>query len=109
MIILEQLKELLEIMNNDSIPIVGRLALGNFILLSISLISFLNLIFYLIIIKVLDNKIVLEKIQRYKYLNKIFMLYKHTRTYFILFELCLILFINITILWQSYRLFTHFL
>ena len=109
MLILEQLRQLLELMNNDSISLVGKLALGNFILCSISLISFLNIIIYIIIIKILDKEFVLEKIQRYKYINKIFMLYKHTRTYFILFEVCLILFINIFILWQSYILFSNFL
>ena len=44
MLILEQLRQLLELMNNDSISLVGKLALGNFILCSISLISFLNII-----------------------------------------------------------------
>lgn len=109
MIILEQLRQLLQLMNNESVPLVGKLSLGNFILCSISLISFLNILIYLIIIKILDNKIVLEKVQQYKTLNKILMLYKHTRLYFILFEVGLILFINIFILWQSYRLFSIYL
>ena len=109
MIILEQLRQILEHMNNEEIPLLGKLAIANFILCSILLLSILNLIIYFTVINLLNHQTVLEKIQQYKLLNKCINLYKNTRIYFILFEVCLILFINIFLIWQSYRLFSHYL
>ena len=48
--ILEQLRQMLQLINNEEIPILGRLALANFILCSILLLSILNLIIYFTII-----------------------------------------------------------
>lgn len=109
MIILEQLKHLIHLANNEDIPAIGQLAMANFVLQSIALSSFLNILIYFIIIKILENKTVTDKIQNYKILNKIFKVYKNTRIYFLIYEIIFFLFINVFILWQSYRLFSIYL
>ena len=109
MIILPYLNELINKLQDESIPNEGKLALGLFILITISTLSVINIIIYFVIIISIDKKIVQDKINEWKFLKRIAQIYKNTRIYFILFEVSLFLYIHIFVLWNCYRLISHFL
>ena len=110
MFLLEYFNKISTYLENDSIPALGRLALGNFILCSLLLLSFINIVTYFMIIIGLDsNNKLLNKIRQNKLLGKIIKLYKESRIYFIIFELVFFISLNIFILWQSYRLFSFYI
>ena len=108
MFLLEYFNKISTYLENDSIPALGRLALGNFILCSLLLLSFINIVVYLLIIKGLDsNNKFISIMWQNKLLGKLILLYKESRIYFILFELVffisLIMFI---VLFENYRFFS---
>ena len=110
MFLLEYFNKISTYLENDSIPALGRLALGNFILCSLLLLSFINIVIYFMIIIGLDsNNKLLNKIRQNKLLGNIIILYKESRIYFIIFELVFFISLNIFILWQSYRLFSFYI
>ena len=110
MFLLEYFNKISTYLENDSIPALGRLALGNFILCSLLLLSFINIVIYfMIIIGLNSNNKLLNKIRQNKLLGKIIKLYKESRIYFIIFELVFFISLNIFILWQSYRLFSFYI
>lgn len=109
MILLEKLLHILPLLSNEEIPLLSRLALANFALCSVLLLSFINILIYFIVITFLNNEKFVNKIKEYKYLNKIFTLYKNTRIYFLIYEIIFFLFVNIYLIWQSYRLISIYL
>ena len=108
-IFLQHMKQFIDLINSDQIPLTNQLALHNFILCSFLLLSFINILIYFMVITFLNNEKFVNKIKEYKYLNKIFTIYKNTRIYFLIYEIIFFLFVNIFILWQSYRLFSIYL
>lgn len=109
MIILNYLKNLLTNLYNDTIPNQGKLALGVFILCLILLISYLNTITYFLILINLDNKTVQNWINRREFIKKLVNIYRQTRIAFLIFEICLSLFIILFILYNSYRIYVFYL
>nr|YP_009690437.1 hypothetical protein Schpa_000062 [Schizopora paradoxa]QEG57217.1 hypothetical protein Schpa_000062 [Schizopora paradoxa] len=108
-IFLDQMKQFIVLINSDHIPMINQLALYNFILCSFLLLSFINILIYFMVITFFNNDKFVNKIKEYKLLNKIFTLYKNTRIYFLIYEIIFFLFVNVFILWQSYRLFSIYL
>ena len=108
MFLLEYLKKLLTLLVYNIIPELVKLALWNLILCSLLLLSFINIVAYLLIIKGLDsNNKFISIMWQNKLLGKLILLYKESRIYFILFELVffisLIMFIA---LFENYRFFS---
>lgn len=108
-IFLDQMKQFIVLINSDHIPMTNQLALYNFILCSFLLLSFINILIYFMVITFFNNDKFVNKIKEYKLLSKIFTLYKNTRIYFLIYEITFFLFVNVFILWQSYRLFSIYL
>lgn len=102
-------KELANNLDNDTIPNQGKLALGVFILCLILLISYLNTITYFLILINLDNKTVQNWINRREFIKKLVNIYRQTRIAFLIFEICLSLFIILFILYNSYRIYVFYL
>jgi hypothetical protein len=72
---------LLEIVSVDSLVMY---ALTNLILSLFSILCFINIFWYFFIRYVLDNnKIILEKMEKWLWLKKIIILYKYTNIYFV--------------------------
>ena len=76
MIILYHLNELLSKLQDDNIPDDGKLALSFFILSIISLLCFLNILIYIIILYTIETKFMQEKMDRWKLLKRFMILYK---------------------------------
>ena len=108
-IFLDHMKQFIDLINSDHIPLTNQLALYNFILCSFLLLSFINILIYFMVINIFNNVTLVNKIKDYKILNKILNIYKNTRIYFLIYEIIFFLFINVFILWQSYRLFSIYL
>jgi hypothetical protein len=109
MIILYQLNELLSKLQDNSIPDDGKLALGFLILSVISLLCFINILTYFIVLYTIETKFMQEKMDRWKLLKRIMNLYKTTSIYFIGFEILLFLYVNGFIIWSCYRLVSFYL
>lgn len=110
MFIYQYLHNLINLLESNSIPDLGKLALCNFILCSVLLLNFINiLIFFSILIGLNSNNKVVIRMQQNKILGKIIKIYKESRVYFILIEVIFFLSINIFILYQSYRLFSFYM
>lgn len=102
--ILEYLKSILNKIYDESLPDEVRIAIGLFILSTILLLSFMNIIIYFIILIIFDNKRIQEWMNKYKFIKYIFTTYKATRIYFLIFEISLSLYIIIFILHGSYKI-----
>jgi hypothetical protein len=64
MIILNFLNKLINSLNDESIPDEGRLAIALFILSFISLMCFINVLFYFFALYIVDSKFIEEKLER---------------------------------------------
>jgi hypothetical protein len=109
MIILEYLKNLLNLMQDESIPVIGKLAVGNFILCVLLLLSFINVLIYFLVLITFDNILVQNLMNKYSIIKRILILYKNTRIYFLIFEILFFISINLFILWNCYRLFSFYI
>lgn len=109
MIILTYLNSLISNLQNENIPVQGRLALAVFILCTVLLISFINITIYFVILLNLENEWIQDKIIKWPVLKIIVNIYKKTRIGFLIFEISLSLFIIIFILYYSHKLYTFYL
>lgn len=109
MIILTYLNSLISTLQDDNFPWQGKLALALFILSVILLLSFSNILIYFIILISLENKSVQHWINQWELFKKIVNIYKTTRIGFLIFEICLSLYIIIFIMYYSYKIYTFYL
>jgi hypothetical protein len=109
MIILTYLNKLITNLQDGNIPDQGRLALSLFILCVILLISFTNILIYFLILLNLENKLVQNKINQWTMLKWIVNIYKKTRIGFLVFEICLSLYIILFIMYYSHKIYTFYL
>jgi len=89
--------------NEESSPII-LFALSILVLSLISLLCILNIILYLCIFYVSDNKVLLDKVSQYSWILFLFNLYKKTRLFYIVFEFILLLVCIISISWLCWNL-----
>jgi len=109
MILLNYLNGVITSLKDENFPDDGKLALSLFILSLILLFSYLNTITYFIILINLDNKTVQNWINQNNFIRKLFNIYRQTRIAFLIFEICLSLFIILFILYNSYRVYAFYL
>jgi hypothetical protein len=109
MIILTYLNKLLISLQDENIPQEGKLALALFILSVILFVSFSNIMIYFIILLGFENKIIQDWVDKWKFLIKFISIYKKTRIGFLLFEICLSLYIIIFIIYYSYKVYNFYL
>ena len=109
MFILNYLNKLVTSLYDESIPGEGKLALALFMLCIILLLSYINTIFYFIILISLDNKTVQNWINQWDLFKKIVNIYRKTRIGFLIFEISLSLFIILFILYYSHKIYSFFL
>ena len=109
MILLNYLNGVITSLKDENFPDDGKLALSLFILSLILLFSYLNTITYFIILINLDNKTVQNWINQNNFIRKLVNIYRQTRIAFLIFEICLSLFIILFILYNSYRVYAFYL
>ena len=104
MIILTYVNEIINKLQDDSLPNEVKLGAVVFVLVGFATLSIINIIFYLLSNKLLDNKKVLEVTNKWPYLTMLLLLYKRTNIGFIVFEILFFFSIQFFLLYQSYRL-----
>lgn len=109
MIILTYLNKLITSLQDEAIPNEGKLALALFIFSIILLLSYLNTITYFIILIALDNKTVQNWINQWNIFKKVVNIYQKTRIGFLIFEICLSLFIILFIMHYSHKIYSFYL
>ncbi len=109
MFILNFLNKLIHNLQDENIPQEGRIALAIFILSLVLLVSYLNTMVYFIILISLGSETIQNWINQQDYIRKIVNIYKNTRIAFLVFEICLSLFIILFLLYYSHLIYTHFI
>jgi len=89
--------------NEESSPIV-LFSLSILILSLVSLFCILNIVLYLCILYVSDNKVLLDKISKYYLILYLFNLYKKSRLVYLVIEFILLLVCIISIIWLCLNL-----
>ena len=89
--------------NENSAPIL-LFACSIWILAIVSMLCFINIMFYFSILYILDNEKVLIKLSQWPFLIKIINFYKSIRTGFIVFELILFIISLGSIIWLCSRI-----
>lgn len=70
----------------------------------ISLFCIINIIMYLLVVYVSDNKKVLEIVSKHAWVLKIFNLYKQTRIVYLVGEFIFLIFVVCSMIWLCYRI-----
>lgn len=69
----------------------------------VSLISFIQVLFYFLVLYITDHKYIIDKISKYIVLVKIMNIYKQTRIVYIIFEVLIFLLCILFIIWLCVR------
>jgi hypothetical protein len=112
MFLLEILKNWgIDIFDSSTPPLVG-FALCILILSVLSVLCFINIVFYFVVLLIIDSKFVTDKINKNgaiwagwgKIITKIINFYKQTRPILIVIEILIFIWINQIIIYSCYRL-----
>jgi hypothetical protein len=109
MIIINYFYKLVSNLQNENIPKEEKLVLALFIFSIILLLSYLNTRTYFLILIIFFNKTVQDLINQWYLFKNFFNIYGKTRIRFLIFEICLSLYIILFILYYSQKIYTFYL
>lgn len=69
----------------------------------IALLCFINIVLYFAVLYITEHKVFIDKINKYKYIEKLVLVYKKTRISYLVFEIILYFVCSCSIIWFCIR------
>lgn len=95
-------------LNDPNVPPFVLVFLGFFIFCLLALITFINILFYFLVMFFIEKEYIKKKIENRKILIKIVNLYKKTRFVFVMYEILFFLFLLGYMMFMCLKVINHY-